>query len=94
MQYDFNQSKAIEAVFNIHPDELQKLYDDSNFDNHLIENIGGIRCLLPIYYITKLWDLALNIGTWNPEMLAQIDDANKRNEIIKNFWRKPIFNKY
>lgn len=88
MLYDINHRKAIEAVFNIRPDDLQKIYDSGNFDNNLIDNIGGCRCLLPIYYITKLWDLALNDGTWNPKLQLQLDDANRRNELLKDFWKK------
>ena len=88
MLHDYFQRKAIEAVFNIRPKELQEIFDGGNFDNNLIENIGGTRCLLPIYYITKLWDLALNDGTWNPKLQPQLDEANKRNGILKEFWKE------
>lgn len=52
--------EAITAVYRIQPEALKTLYSAGRFDVSLIENIGGLRCLLPIFYITKLWDISIH----------------------------------
>lgn len=81
------QRAAIEATYRIQPDKLNELYDAGQFDKSLIDDIGGLRCLLPIYYITKLWDLSIHDGSWGSGFQSQLDDADRRNHAVMDFWK-------
>ncbi|MEE1081315.1 MAG: hypothetical protein U0L19_09415 [Bacteroidales bacterium] len=81
------QKEAITAVYRIQPEVLKTLYGTGRFDKSLIENIGGLRCLLPIFYITKLWDMSLHDGTWSDKLQPILEDADLRNHAIMDFWK-------
>ena len=78
--------EAITAVYRIQPEALKTLYSAGRFDVSLIENIGGLRCLLPIFYITKLWDISIHDGTWSSKLQPILEDADLRNHAIMDFW--------
>ena len=81
-----NNRKAIEACYFMQPDILTGMIEEGSFENSLLEDIGGIRCPIPIYYITKLWDLALTEKSWSDKIKPQIEDAYKRNRHIADIW--------
>ena len=79
--------EAITAVYRIQPEALNTLYSAGRFDVSLIENIGGLRCLLPIFYITKLWDISIHDGTWSSKLQPILEDADLRYYAIMDFWK-------
>ena len=81
-----NNRKAIEACYFMQPDILADMIEEDSFDKTLLEDIGSIRCPIPIYYITKLWDLALSEESWPDTIKPQVADAHKRNMRIADIW--------
>ena len=81
-----NNRKAIEACYFMQPDVLAGMIEEGSFDKSLLEDIGGIRCPIPIYYITKLWNLALSEESWSDTIKPQVADAHKRNMRIADIW--------
>lgn len=51
--------ESVRCVMNILPDEFKKRFSDKSFDYTLIESVKGGDYEVPLYYVTKAWDIIL-----------------------------------
>lgn len=54
-----NDYQSISCAFNILPDEFLQRIQDNNFDTTLLKKTRGGIYEVPLYYVTKAWDIIL-----------------------------------
>ena len=51
--------ERVRCVFNILPDEFRKRVENNTFDKSLLTSVKGGDYEVPLYYVTKAWDILL-----------------------------------
>lgn len=81
-----NDANTIGLVFDIMPDEFQKRISSPDFDRKLIEGVVGGDYTVPLYYVTKAWDILLKgtLDVWS-FMIGPEEDDDFSVEALKEF---------
>lgn len=78
--------KSIAAVRNILPEVFERRIENGEFDQTLLDGVEGFDYVVPLYYVTKAWDVILNgtIGTWS-FMIGPEEDDDFSEDTLREF---------
>lgn len=78
--------ESIRCVYNILPNQFRKRVESNLFDKSLLTSVVGGDYEVPLYYVTKAWDIILK-GTLFPVdfMIGPEEEENCTEEDIKAF---------
>lgn len=81
-----NDVNSIGCVFDIMPDKFLERIEANSFDKSLIDSVTSGEYTVPLYYITKAWDVLLKgtLGCWS-FMIGSEEDDDFSEESLKEF---------
>lgn len=78
--------ESIRCVFNILPDEFSDRVINKQFDESLLNRVKGSDYEVPLYYVTKAWDVLLKGSLFPLDfMIGPEEDEDCTEEDIKEF---------
>lgn len=93
---------SVAAVMNILPDVFERRIKNGDFDSNLLQGVVGHDYVVPLYYVTKAWDLIMRMSTDDGLFYLSISDSDKEdpdfnyrtrlqaieeNERLKTLWK-------
>lgn len=86
-------TEGILDFFSIRPDNLRRRIQSGEFDKKLIKNVDGMDLDVPIYYVTKAWELLFNHTEFLDDYGILIrygeddeeDDSDKEEKDVRTF---------
>ena len=84
-----NDVDSIGCVFDIMPDKFLERIEANIFDKNLLTSIKGADYEVPLYYVTKAWDVLLKgtLGSWS-FMIGPEEDDDFSEERLDEFIRE------
>lgn len=81
-----NDNDSIGLVFDILPDRFLERLLAGNFDKSLLEGVKGGDYVVPLYYVTKAWDVLLKgtLDSWS-FMIGPEEDDDFSEETLREF---------
>lgn len=81
--------KSVAAVFNILPEVFRKRIESDEFDKSLLDGVTGSDYVVPLYYVTKAYDVLLK-GTLGNQafMIGPEEDDDCTEEEIQEFLKE------
>ena len=78
--------ESVRCVFNILPDEFRKRVENNTFDKSLLTSVKGGDYEVPLYYVTKAWDVLLKGSLFPIDfMIGPEEDEDCTENDIKEF---------
>lgn len=78
--------ESVGCVLNILPDEFRKRIEENKFDYTLLTSVKGGDYEVPLYYITKAWDIILKGPLYPLDfMIGPEEEEDYTDEDIKEF---------
>lgn len=78
--------ESVRCVFNILPDEFRKRVENNTFDRSLLTSVKGGDYEVPLYYVTKAWDILLRGSLFPIDfMIGPEEELDCTQEEIKEF---------
>lgn len=81
--------ESVRCVMNILPDEFQRRVVENKFDHSLLTTVKGGDYEVPLYYVTKAWDVILKGELFPIDfMIGPEEDEDCTEEDIKDFFEE------
>jgi hypothetical protein len=83
---EVNDKESIGSVFDILPEKFLDRISTGQFDKNLLEGVQGGDYVVPLYYVTKAWDILLKgtLDGWS-FMIGPEEDDDFSDESLKEF---------
>jgi len=78
--------ESVRCVFNILPEEFRKRIENNTFDRSLLVSVKGGDYEVPLYYVTKAWDVLLRGSLFPIDfMIGPEEEPDCTQEDIKEY---------